>query len=230
MTEPDRERIGVLLVDDHRMFAQSLARLLADEPDIDVLGVAEEAPTALAQAAELHPQVVLVDYLMPSMDGVAMTAELKRIDPTMSVVMLTGSADDRVLLAAIEAGCSGFVTKDRAADEVVHAVRAAAAGEALVSPALLGRLLPRLGRGYHETGSDLTEREREVLSLIAHGWTNAVVAARLHLSVNTVRNYVQSILTKLDAHSKLEAVAIAVRAGVIHYPAEGGSTVTDPPT
>ncbi|HZJ04925.1 MAG TPA: response regulator transcription factor, partial [Nocardioidaceae bacterium] len=134
------------------------------------------------------------------------------------IVMLTGDADDQVLLSAIEAGCSGFFTKDRASNEVADAVRGAAAGEALISSEQLIRLLPRLNRSYQPPGADLTERELEVLNLLANGTTNKVIAAELFLSVNTIRNHVQSILTKLDAHSKLEAVATAVRQGVIVYP------------
>ena len=211
----DTSPIGVVVVDDHRMFAESLARLLSDEPDIDVLGLALAAAPALEMVATLRPRVVLVDYLLPDVDGVEFTAQIKAADPATMVVMLTGSADDRVLLAAVEAGCSGFLTKDRAAAEVADAVRAAAAGEALISPALLARLLPKLNPTHRSIGSDLTEREGEILVLLAKGWTNRIIADNLHLSVNTIRNYVQAVLIKLGAHSKLEAVATAVREGII---------------
>lgn len=210
--------IGVLIVDDHRMFADSLARLLSDESDITVLGVAATGKHALELATELRPAVVLLDYQMPDQNGVAITAELKEQLPGIMVVMLTGMAEDRILLSAIEVGCSGFLTKDRAATEVADAVRAAAAGEALISPALLARLLPKLHRNYRAVGSDITEREREILRLVARGSTNQVIAGELQLSVNTIRNYVQAILTKLGAHSKLEAVSIAVREGIVDYP------------
>ena len=216
MTE--RLPIAVLIVDDHRMFAESLARLLADAQDLDVVGIATDGAEAISQAAALNPRVVLMDYQMPDRDGVSLATELRAAHPEMMVVMLTGLTDDRVLLAAIEAGCSGFLTKDRAAAEVVDAVRAAAAGEALISPAMLARLLPKLGRNYRPIGADLTDREKEVLSLLAGGWTNPNIATHLHLSINTVRNYVQAILTKLGAHSKLEAVATGVKEGIISYP------------
>lgn len=215
---PRSRQIRVLIVDDHRMFAESLSRLLSDETDIEVVGIATSGAEALALTPHLRPTVVLIDFRMPGQDGVAIAAEIKRLDPATMVVMLTGSADDRTLLAAINAGCSGFLTKDRAASEVANAVRAAAAGEALISPGVLARLLPQLNPSHRRTGSDLTDRELEVLGLLARGLTARVVAADLHLSVNTVRNYTQSLLTKLNAHSKLEAVAIAVREGVIDYP------------
>ena len=212
------DQIDVLVIDDHQMFADSLARLLSDEPDITVVAVASTATEGVEIAVRLRPQVALVDYQLPQSNGVAVTAEIKRRAHDVMIVMLTGSTDDGILLAAIEAGCSGFLTKDRAAQEVATAVRLAAAGEALVSPRELARLLPKLSRHYRAVGSDLTERERQILLLLAEGLANAAIAARLHLSVNTVRNYVQAVLTKLDAHSKLEAVAIGVREGVIRYP------------
>jgi DNA-binding NarL/FixJ family response regulator len=212
------ETIGVLLVDDHRMFGESLARLLADEPGIEVLAVATSGAEALRLAGALRPKVVLLDQEMPDRDGISVAAELKSKDPDLMVVMLTSSTDDRVLLGAIEAGCSGFLTKDRAAAEVAETVRVAAAGEAVIAPAMLARLLPQLNRQHQAVGSDLTEREIEVLRLMAQGHANKTVARDLTLSVHTVRNHVQSILTKLGAHSKLEAVSIAVREKLIDYP------------
>ncbi len=210
----------MLIVDDHQMFADSLARLLSDEVDLEVLGIAVSSEQAVAMALALRPEVVLVDYQIPTSNGAAVAAEIKGLLPTVMTVMLTGATDDRVLLAAIEAGCSGFLTKARAASEVAAAVRLAAQGNVLISPQDLARLLPKLHRTYFRIGSDLTDREREILVLLARGMANAVIAAQLHLSVNTVRNYVQAILTKLDAHSKLEAVATAVRENVIDYPSE----------
>ena len=221
MAESENTTVGVLIVDDHRMFSESLSRLLADEDGIDVLGVAATGSDAIDMVNRLHPDVVLMDYQLPDQDGVAVTVEVKRQNPSVMVVMLTGSAEDRVVLAAIDAGCSGFLTKDRAAAEVVHAVRAAAVGEALISPAQLARLLPKLNRTHCSLGEDLSDREREILGFLARGMTNKVIAAELFLSVNTIRNHVQSVLSKLGAHSKLEAVSTAVREGIIDYPSAG---------
>ncbi|MGD9998407.1 MAG: response regulator [Ilumatobacteraceae bacterium] len=216
MSDPDP--IGVLIVDDHRMFAESLARLLSDEEGIEIVGVAVDGARALEMVTSRQPRVALVDYNLPEQDGITIAAAMKRLRPSTMVVMVTGSTEDRVLLGAIEAGCSGFITKDRAADEIAEVVRGAAAGEALISPALLARLLPRLQRSHRSLGDDLTERERDTLRYLARGWTNKVIATEMNLSLNTVRNYVQSVLTKLGAHSKLEAVSIAVREGLVDYP------------
>jgi DNA-binding NarL/FixJ family response regulator len=215
------EALGVVVIDDHQMFAESLGRLLDLEPDLTWLGRAGTAAEGITLVGRVRPAVVLVDYQMPDRDGVEITQEIKRLHPEVMVVMLTGAADDRVLLAAIDAGCSGFLTKDRAATEVVDAVRSAAAGEALISPGMLARLLPRLSRAQQDGSVELTAREREVLEQMAEGLSNKAIADRLFLSVNTVRNYVQSTLMKLGAHSKLEAVATAVREGIIRYPTRG---------
>jgi DNA-binding NarL/FixJ family response regulator len=218
MTESSEARIRVLIIDDHRMFADAVSRLLSDEDDLEVVGIATDGQDGISLAAALSPNVVLVDYSLPGLDGVAVTVAIKSQSPSTYVVMLTGSPDDRVLLRAIEAGCSGYLSKVSAADQVVEAVRLAAVGEALISPKELARVLPKLGRHRHELGGDLTERERQILVLLAAGRTNPEIAGEIHLSVNTVRNHVQGILTKVGAHSKLEAVSVSVRAGIIDYP------------
>lgn len=219
MTDPDpTHTIRVVLVDDHRMFVESLARLLFDEPNIAVVGVAAGADEGLEMVLRLKPDVVLVDYHMPVQDGAAITAKIKSQEPAIMVIVLTGMSEDRILVAAIEAGCSGFITKDRASVEVAGAVRAVAAGEMLIAPATLLRLLPMLSHRTRPIGEDLSQREREILTRLAKGWTNRAVADSLFLSVNTIRNYIQSILTKLGAHSKLEAVATAVREKIIDFP------------
>ena len=133
------------------------------------------------------------------------------------IVMVSGSNDERLLLRAIEAGCSGYLTKDRAATEVASAVRTVAAGEALISPAQMARLLPRLSRSRLGRGADLTARELDVLALLSRGATNQAIATELSLPVDTVRDDVELVLSKLGAHSKLEAVATAIREELIDY-------------
>jgi two-component system response regulator DevR len=213
MNEP---AIDVLIVDDHRMFAETLATMMSIE-GMNVVGVATSGAEALDMLNDTRPRVVLVDYELPDMDGAAIARAMKARVPGVQVVMVTGSADDRVMLAAVYAGCSGFLTKDRAVLDVVSAIRSAANGDSTLSSAMLARLIPELSRG-RAVGTDLTVRELAILKLLARGSTNRAIAGDLHLSINTVRNYVQSILRKLGTHSKLEAVSTAVREGVIAYP------------
>ena len=214
------EPIVVLIVDDHRMFAESLGRLLSDHADIVVAGTVSTAAAVPGAIERHHPKVVLLDHGLPDASGAEVARLIKTIDPLTMVVMVTGSMDDRVLLAAIDAGCSGFLTKDRASDEVAEAVRHAAIGDVVIPPALLARLLPKLNRAHRGPGADLSRREMEVLEHLATGASNRAIAAELFLSVNTVRNHVQQILQKLGVHSKLEAVAMAVREGIVDYPTD----------
>ena len=207
--------IRVLIIDDHEVLASSLAVVLDAEEDITAVGVAMTLEQAQAMIGTVQPDVLLLDHRMPDGDGVAAIPTLLAGRPTTGVVVLTASAADHVLLAAIEAGASGFLSKTRSLDEVTAAVRAAAAGESVISPELLARLLPRFGRGGPHAVDELTEREREVLGLVAEGLSNAAIAERLVVSVHTVRNHIASLSGKLGAHSKLEALSIAVRRGLL---------------
>ena len=212
MSEPT---ITVLLVDDHEMFSQSLAEVLGQEPDIEVLGTSRDLAGARARTAALRPDVVLLDQRLPDGRGVEHISELKRLSPGSKIVVLTGLVEDGALLTATEAGCSGFLDKSRSVEELVSAVRAAAAGEVLVSPALLGRLLARLQAPATAERHELTQRELEVLTLVGEGLSNSAIAERLGVSVHTVRNHVANVLSKLDVHSKLEALSLAHREGLL---------------
>lgn len=212
-----REQVSVVVVDDHRMFAEGLVRLLDLEDGIDVLGVGGTGHEAVGLVEQLRPRVLLLDVDMPGGSGLGAAAEVKRRWPSTMVVIVTGSHDDDLLLRAIDAGCSGYLTKDRAAAEVAGAVRAVAAGEALVSADQMERLLPRLSPQARGVGGDLTDHERAVLDLLARGATTPSIAAELLVSLDTARDDVAGVLTKLHAHSTLEAVATAIREGVTHY-------------
>lgn len=205
----------VLLCDDHQVFAEALAGLL-EAGGIEVVGVFGSVGEAVPAVATRRPDVVLMDYELPDGDGVRATTAIKAASPHTQVVLLTSNADEDVLVAAIEAGASGYVTKQKPAAEVVAAVRAAAGGEMLVSSDMLARLLPRMGRNERRgDGYDLTPRELEVLGLLAEGTPNHELAERMGISRNTVRNHVQNLLTKLGVHSRLEAVALASREGLL---------------
>ena len=208
----------LLIVDDHDMFAESLRVALSAQPDFEVVGTASTLAQAKNMVATTAPDVVLLDHRLPDGLGVDAIADLRAIRPKTYIVVLTAAAEDSMLVAATEAGCAGFILKTSPLDELVSAVRTAAAGDIMVSSDLLSRLLNRLHHQYDKPADDLTAREREILQLIAEGLTNSAIATRLFISVNTVRNHVQSILAKLGAHSKLEALSMAIRDGVIDPP------------
>jgi DNA-binding NarL/FixJ family response regulator len=207
--------IRVLVVDDHQMFAASLAQSLQSEPDLLVVGQAASVAEASALVASTAPDVVLLDHRLPDGDGVSAIADLHRIRPSAQIVVLTATTSDRLLVAAMEAGAAGFIAKTQRLDDVIDGVRAAAQGESVVSAKLLTRLLPRLQRRSAGGRTDLTEREHEILDLLATGLSNADIAGRLTISVHTVRNHVSNLSAKLGAHSKLEVLAIAVREGLV---------------
>jgi len=219
MVDIVRDRpIRVLIIDDHEMFAESVARQLSAEHDLDIIASAGNVFSGVREAEKTRPDVAIVDYLLPDGDGAGATTAILAVSPDTRVLMVTGAADDRLVMSAIDAGCSGFLTKCAATAELVSAVRTLAAGEAYIPSALLGTVLSRFGPAERGLGTDVTKREREVLVLLATGASTTSVADQLFVSVNTVRNHVQRILLKLGAHSKLEGVAIAVREGVIERP------------
>ena len=207
--------IRVLIVDDHDVLGSSLAHTLGHEDDIVAVGVAGTLARARELIATTTPDVVLLDHRLPDGNGVDAIRELRELRPSVQVVVLTASPAEQVMLAAIQAGASGFLSKTRSLAEVTGAVRAAAAGEAVISPEMLARLLPRMQRGHANGQTALTEREREVLALLAEGLTNAAIAEQLVVSVHTVRNHVSNLSAKLGARSKLEALSIAMRDGLL---------------
>ncbi len=213
--DPVRPPVRVLIVDDHEVLAASLAQVLDAEPDLLSVGVAGTLERARSLVATTAPDVILLDQRLPDGEGVAAIEELRSLRPTVQVVILTASVADHILVAAIEAGAAGFVSKTRGIADVTSAVRSAAAGESVISPELLARLLPRLQRAGRAGHNDLTEREREVLGLLAEGLSNAGIAERLTVSIHTVRNHVANLSAKLGAHSKLEALSVAVREGLL---------------
>jgi DNA-binding NarL/FixJ family response regulator len=212
--EPDETR--VFLVDDHQMFASSIERVLEDEPGLRVIGTAGSLAEAIDAVVDAAVDVVLVDYALPDSDGPLSVGTFRRTVPGVKIVVLTGLRDETAVAAALEAGCDGYITKDRPPEELVAALHSVMAGATAVSSDLLSGTVVRLRRSQSDQA--ITRREREVLALLADGVSNAKIAARLHISINTVRNHVQSLLGKLEAHSRLEAVAVAVRRGVLPPP------------
>jgi DNA-binding NarL/FixJ family response regulator len=208
-------QISVVVVEDHEVVAETLARALGAEPEIRVVAIAGTVSGGLAAARAHHPTIVVMDYTLPDGTGVTATATLKAELPETEVVMLTGRATGETLVEALEAGCSGFVAKEGSFDQLVQAIRCVAKGEVRVPPDLMAELAAHIRPRAPAPGSDLTTREHQVLGLLALGYSTDDIYGQLFLSIHTVRNHIRNILTKLHARSRLEAVAIATRLGLL---------------
>lgn len=222
MTQRGDPRIRVLVVDDHDLFRAGLASYLGTQPDIEVVGQASGGRLGVKLAAELKPDVVLMDVRMPDLDGPQATRQILERRPETRVVVLTVVSEDADVAAAMEAGACGFLAKDTAIDGIVVAVRAAAEGAAWLSPRAAEVVLGRLKRSGNvqpapelEPIEELSARELEVLRLVAQGMENAEIAAALHISPRTAKNHVSNILAKLGLPSRVQAAIHAVRSGLV---------------
>jgi two-component system, NarL family, response regulator DegU len=209
--------IRLLLADDHRMLREGLRRTLEEE-GLEVVGEAADGEEAMRLAAKLRPDVVLMDVTMPVLDGVEATRQLHEHLPEIPVVILTMHADREVLARAIRAGAAGYLVKDCSTDEVVRTVRLAANGETALSPELAASMLAEAQRAdtpAEELEPIISRREEEVLQLVADGLSTSEVAAKLYISIKTVKNHLASIYEKLDSRDRTHAVLRAVRMGII---------------
>lgn len=215
MPDTDATRISVVVVDDHELVAESLASALREEPGIVVSGVASTMASALELVERTRPQVVVVDYRLAREHGIEAARRIRQAVPGSSVVLLSAVATGEVLSRAVAAGCTGAVTKDVSVGNLSSVVRAAARGERAVAGDFEGHIRSLSGGGKAMRRSLLTAREQEILRAISHGETTPAIARSLGLSEYTVRNHVRNILGKLGAHTKLEAVIHAARAGIL---------------
>jgi two-component system, NarL family, response regulator LiaR len=218
MSEPVGEAITVLLVDDHAVVRQGVEAFLSTQPGIAVAGQAASGSEALRLAAELAPDVVLMDLMMPEMDGVEATRRLKQISPRTQVIVLTSYHDDEHIFPAIRAGALSYLLKDAGPEEIATAVRKAAAGEAVIHPRVAARLVQEIsGARAQEINpfTELTESELEVLRLLAQALSNAEMAERLVISEKTVKSHVSNILSKLHLADRTQAAVYAWREGVV---------------
>ena len=204
----------MVLIDDHEMVAESLALALQRE-GVSVVARAATLESGMALVSEHRPDVVLLDFRLPDGDGLDGLRRIKADLPGTAVLVLTAVADDRTAAAVMAAGAAGFLTKDLAVQDLVGAVAAAAAGQTVVAPELLGPMLARIRAPLSQPGATLTAREHDVLRLLADGLGVDDIAASLTISRNTTRKHVQAVLNKLGGHSQLEAVAIARREGLL---------------
>jgi len=205
---------NVLLADDHQLLRQALRRAFEDA-GLTVVGEAADGEEAVRLAAELHPDVVVMDVTMPVLDGVEATRRLHAALPDLPIVVLTMHGEDTLRREAIAAGASGFLTKDVSMQEVVRTVVEAAGGEVALSPELASTILDEMRAPSEKPASPLTKREEEVLQLIADGCSTTEVAKQLFISGKTVKNHLASIYEKLDARDRTQAVLSAVRIGIV---------------
>ena len=221
---PDRaeidapDAIRVMICDDHALFRRGLVMVLESEDGVEVVGEAEDGDEAIRKAAELAPDVVLMDVRMPRVSGIEATRAIAEVVPTTKILMLTVSDEEEDLYEAIKAGATGYLLKEISIEEVAGAIRSVVSGQSLISPSMASKLLTEftnLARKADERQAEftprLTVRELEVLKLVAKGMSNREIAGELYISDNTVKNHVRNILEKLHLHSRMEAVVYAVR-------------------
>lgn len=218
----------VLIVDDHALFAEALSARLSREPDLVILPVAADARRALALTATERPDVVVLDMMLGAENGLDVLDQLRRRHPDVRVVVLSAMSDVDAIVQAVRRGAVGWLSKTESADLVARVIRGAARHGGWVPPDLLGEVLRRLmhddprPRGGSVLLGELTPREREVLQCMVDGLNRAEIAERLGLSANTVRTHTQNLLAKLDMHSALEAITLAMRAGMRPAPGDPG--------
>ena len=214
--------IKVLIADDHVFYREGVRALLNNSPEITVIGEASNGDEVIAKAAELKPAVILMDLKMPGMNGIEATRKIIGIQPRVGVLVITMFDDDDSVFAAMRAGARGYLLKDSDKDELVRAIVAVDRGEAIFSPAIAQRMIQYFTASparqsiskMRDEFSELTEREHEILDLIAQGHNNTVIANKLSLSIKTVQNYVSSILTKLQVADRSQAIVRAREAGL----------------
>ena len=212
------EPIRVLVVDDHALFRRGLEMVLEQEPDIEVVGEASDGAEAVERATETTPDVVLMDVRMPRRGGIDACTAIKDAVPSTKIIMLTISDEEADLYDAIKAGAMGYLLKEISIEEVASAIRAVHGGQSLITPSMASKLLNEFASMIKRTDERqqvptprLTDREMEVLRLVAKGLNNRDIAKQLYISENTVKNHIRNILEKLQLHSRMEAVVYAVR-------------------
>jgi two-component system response regulator NreC len=213
------QKIRVLLVDDHAILREGIKALLEKQENIEVAAEAADGREAMSKVAQIHPDVVVLDVSMPLMDGLEATRQMKRENPDIKILILTMHDDEEYFLQLLRVGASGYVTKKSVSRELVSAIEAVYRGETFLCPSMAKHLLSdylRLGKDPgHEEQEKITPREREIVKLIAEGYTNQQIADILHRSVKTIESHRANILRKLNIHDSIELVKYAIRKKLI---------------
>ncbi len=215
------ERVRVLLADDHALLREGLAGIIGAQPDMQVVGEANDGLEAFVKAQELKPDLILMDVQMPGMDGIEAVRQIKQVLPETIIVMLTVRSDDDMLFDALKNGAQGYLLKEIRSQDLLEMLRAALRGEAAISPTLAGRVLSefrRLSKGgiaANEDDNELTEREGQVLVQASNGATDKEIAAALSISLNTVKTHIRNILSKLHVSTRREAAKVAKSKGLM---------------
>jgi NarL family two-component system response regulator LiaR len=210
------DRITVLIVDDHAIVRKGIRTFLETEPDIEVVGEAVNGREAVQKAMQFSPNVILMDLMMPEMNGIEATRQIMTEQPDMHILVLTSFSTDDKLFPAVEAGAQGYLLKDTGPEELLQAIRRAAKGESTLTPAIVRRLLREFSNDNRDWPpvEPLTDRETEVLRLLAEGLTNEELADRLYISKATARTHVSNILAKLNLANRTQAALYALRYGI----------------
>ena len=210
------KKIKILIVDDHVVVREGLSAMLSREPNIEVVGEAENGAQAIDKADKLKPDIVLMDLRMPEVDGVEAMQRIKQQHPEINFIVLTTYDNDEYIFKGIEAGARAYILKDSPREELFRAINAVYKGESLIEPAIAGRVLDKLVELSHQgSATDLSRREIEVLELIASGTGNKLIADKLNISASTVKTHIQSIFQKLEVNDRTEAVTKALSKGII---------------
>ncbi|MDQ2755301.1 MAG: response regulator transcription factor [Actinomycetota bacterium] len=216
------EGIRVLVADDHVLFRRGLQMVLHQEGDIEVVGEASDGAEAVARAEELLPDVILMDVRMPKVTGIEACLSIKELVPSSKILMLTISDEETDLFEAVRAGANGYLLKDVPGEEIAAGIRAVQSGQSLISPSMASKLLAEFAQISRKDAEapnphapKLTDREVEVLRLVARGMANREIGTALFISENTVKNHVRNILEKLQLHTRMEAAMYAVRQNII---------------
>lgn len=211
----DLKKIKILITDDHAVVRNGLSSFLMAYDDLDLLGEAKNGEQAVKLCEQLSPDVVLMDLVMPGMDGATATKLIKEKNPAIQILALTSYKERNLVQSALQAGAIGYLLKDISADELAHAIRQAKSGKPTLAPEAVEVLIQNSQEPENKLGNDLTEREREVLGLMVEGLNNQQIAKRLYVSPSTAKSHVSSILTKLEVSTRTEAVSYALKNNLL---------------